>query len=120
MPRNVTGDRLLLTATDPSNAIGTISFALPRRLYNLAFDPQRGPQRGPVRLNGPLLQREWRIDGDATLTGIFAAKRKRAKAQLILQGEGNRCVNASDFKSWSLSLEAPGVAVKLLGKTLDQ
>ena len=113
---NTADNRLLLAATDPSQAIGTISFPWPRRLFNLAFDPRKGPER----LIGPVLHREWRLDGDATLTGIFAAKHKRAKAQLILQGEGNRCVNASDFKTWSLSLKGRDVAVKLLGKTVEK
>ena len=112
---STTNSQLLLTVTDPSKAPGTISFTVPRRIYNLAFDPQKGP----ARPNGPKLYREWRIEGDATLTGIFAAKRARAKVHLILQGEGNRCVTATDFKSWSLSLTAPGVAVKLLGKTVQ-
>lgn len=109
-------DRLLLTAIDPSNAFGTIAMLLPRSLHNLAFDPEKGPKL----TSGPLLHREWRLDGDATLTGIFAAESTRAKVQVIFQGEGNRCVNASDFKSWSLSLSGPGVAVKLLGKTVEK
>ena len=110
---SVADNRLLLSATDPAKAVGTISIALPRRISTLAFDPQNASERP----NGPILMRIWRLDGDAELTGIFAAKQKRAKAQLILQGSGNRCATNTDFKSWTLELKARDVAFKLLGKT---
>jgi hypothetical protein len=52
---------------------------------------------------GPLLYKEWRFEGQVSGTGLFrAGTTAPAKYFLVLQGRGNGCDNAEDFKHWLL------------------
>src|SRR5687767_3040115 len=73
---------------------GSLSLPIPMRLVNFGADVHDGQQGGG---GGPLLYKEWRFDGSATGTGVFKTWRG-AKFRLVLQGRGNHCTQAEDFK----------------------
>ncbi|MFO1184014.1 MAG: hypothetical protein U1E56_04435 [Bauldia sp.] len=108
----VASSRLRFDLIDSAGKGGAIVLPLPRQLERFAVDLRDEPKGGL----GPALYHEWRVTGPAELSGIFAARAKRATARLILQGRGNRCTDARDLASWSLIVSGPGVAFTLLGE----
>ncbi len=81
---------------------GALSLPLPLKMTTYAADIRDG-QTSPG--GGPLLYKEWRFEGRASGTGFF----KRAvvgptRYVLVLQGRGNACSNAEDFKHWRLEI----------------
>lgn len=106
-----TGTALRFDLVDAAGKGGTIVLPLPKRLERFAVDLREEEEGG----TGPSLYQEWRIETDAALTGMLAAKAKRAKARLILQGRGNRCAGPAEFAHWTLILSAPGVAATFFG-----
>ena len=75
----------------------TLSFLLPLRATTLAADIHDGKRGGG---GGPLLYKELRLEGRLTTSGILRGTRYR----LVLQGRGNNCINAADFRSWHLDI----------------
>lgn len=63
---------------------------------------------------GPLLYKEWRLEGDAAGSGIFAEA--KTHYTLVLQGRGNRCDNTEDFKNWRLELSGKKTACAFFGE----
>ena len=101
----------VLTFRDARGTKGTLGFALPERAARLAVDLQDGRRSAG---GGPLLYREWRLDGRITATGIFAGAGS-PRFRLVLQGRGNACMNASDFRSWILQVTGPKAAFTFYG-----
>lgn len=93
---------------------GEISFPLPAVMTRFAVDPRDPADAENPR--GPTLYREWRLTGDATLTGMVAKGTHTAQIQLILQGRGNYCVDAQDFTHWSLVVEGKAIQFTLIGE----
>jgi hypothetical protein len=105
------GRIFVFTFRDARANKGTLGFELPQRATRLAVDPQDG-RRSPG--GGPLLYKEWRLQGRITTSGIFAGAGS-PRFRLVLQGRGNACVNASDFRSWILQATGRKAAFTLYG-----
>jgi hypothetical protein len=101
----------VLAFRDARENKGTLGFVLPERATRLAVDLQDGRRSDG---GGPLLYREWRLDGKITTTGIFAGAGS-PRFHLVLQGRGNACMNASDFRSWILRVTGPKAAFTFYG-----
>jgi hypothetical protein len=101
----------VLTFRDARGNKGTLGFVLPERATRLAVDLQDGRRSDG---GGPLLYREWRLDGKITTTGIFAGAGS-PRFRLVLQGRGNACMNAGDFRSWILQVTGPKAAFTFYG-----
>lgn len=86
--------------TDAGGKSGTLSFSLPTTFTNFGTDLQESPPGSA----GPILYKEWRFEGPVTGTGIFKATKRGTKFRLVLQGRGNACPSASDFKNWNLQV----------------
>jgi hypothetical protein len=79
---------------------GALSLRIPLRLVSFGADVHDGQEGGG---GGPLLYKEWRFEGPVTGTGVFKSwKGTAAKFHLVLQGRGNHCTQAEDFKHWIL------------------
>ena len=103
------GRIFVLTLKDAKGKTGTISFVLPARATKLHADVQDGRQSPG---GGPLLYREWTLRG--TLEGTALVEKPRFR--LVLQGRGNVCMNARDFRSWILIASGPKTSFSLYGK----
>lgn len=94
-----------LEFTDAQGNRGALTFSIPNTAVFFATDTKDGQQAGG---GGPLLYKEWRFEGPVSGTGIFkGGSTARTKFRLILQGRGNMCPAAEDFKSWILQVEGP-------------
>ena len=66
---------------------------------------------------GPLLYKEWRLEGNVTGTGIFKGGIvSPTKYTLVLQGRGNGCDNAEDFSNWRLDVQGEKAQYAFFGK----
>lgn len=84
------------------NRTGTLSLPLPARMTSYTADIHDG-QQSPG--GGPLLYKEWRFEGQVSGTGLFRAGIiAPTKYLLVLQGRGNGCQSAEDFKHWRLRI----------------
>jgi hypothetical protein len=91
---------------DQQGNAGTLSFTIPATAIFFGTDPKDNQQAGA---GGPLLYKEWRFEGPVSGTGIFkGGTTARTKFRFILQGRGNMCPAAEDFKSWILQVKGPG------------
>jgi hypothetical protein len=79
-------------------ATGTLTFRLPSTATTFATDLHDGKLSGG---GGPLLYKELRLAGRLTATGALQGTRY----VLVLQGRGNNCLNAADFRSWYLEVD---------------
>jgi hypothetical protein len=70
---------------------------LPRSATALGADVHDGKMGGG---GGPLLYKELRLVGPLRTAGMGKGTRYR----LVLQGRGNNCLNAADFRSWHLDV----------------
>ena len=94
-----------LEFTDERGNRGTLAFTIPNTAVFFGTDPQDGQQAGG---GGPSLYKEWRFEGPVSGTGIFkGGTTARTRFRFILQGRGNMCSAAKDFKSWILQVEGP-------------
>ena len=81
---------------------GTLSLPLPPKMLSYKADTRDG-QTSPG--GGPMLYKEWRFEGQVSGTGLFRpGTTAPAKYFLVLQGRGNGCDNAEDFKHWRLQV----------------
>lgn len=93
---------------------GEINFPLPAVMTRFAVDPRDPADAENPR--GPTLYREWRLTGDATLTGMVVKGMHTARVRLVLQGRGNHCVDAQDFTHWFLAVEGKAIQFTLSGE----
>jgi hypothetical protein len=105
--------RLVFDIADPEGKGGQI--ALPAQTRFTRFEVDTRDERTKDRGQGPLLYKEWRLEGEARLSGVFAAGAKQAMAKLILHGSGNSCTDGSSFTHWSLVVRGRGVRFTLIG-----
>jgi hypothetical protein len=70
---------------------------LPAAATTLGADVHDGKMGGG---GGPLLYKELRLVGPLKTAGLGKGTRYR----LVLQGRGNNCLNAADFRSWHLDV----------------
>lgn len=101
---------------DAQGKTGRIVFPLPKRFSRFEIDPREVGQTPGG--NGPVLYKEWRLQGISKLSGNLAAKGAWAHARLILHGRGNGCTSAIDFENWTLSVLGKQINFKFLGATM--
>lgn len=105
-----------LTFRDGSKT-GTLNLPLPARWTSYTADIHDG-QTSPG--GGPLLYKEWRFEGQISGTGIFKAGLVGpTKYVLVLQGRGNGCQDALDFKHWRLQVSGRKAAYAFYGELAD-
>jgi hypothetical protein len=86
---------------DEGGKTGTLSFTLPATATLYGADMQDSPPGGL----GPALYKEWRLTGTARVTGVLKkGLAGPARFRLILQGRGNNCGEAEDYKKWILQV----------------
>lgn len=99
------------------NKTGTLSLPLPARMTNYTADIHDGQTSGG---GGPLLYKEWRFEGQVSGTGFFRAGMVGpTKYLLVLQGRGNGCQDALDFKHWRLQISGRKADYAFYGELAD-
>ncbi len=84
---------------DEKGKTGTLSFTIPKQATSFTTDlyTQKNIE--------PELYKEFRLEGKVVGNGIFSkAITPDTKFRLVLQGRGNNCLTAGDFKSWNLQV----------------
>jgi len=95
-------NRVLKLSFRAGGNTGVLELPLPAKIWNHAADIHDGKLSAG---GGPLLYKEWRLEGDVSGTGIFkAGTSSPAKYTLVLQGRGNSCDNAEDFSNWRVEV----------------
>lgn len=93
---------------------GVLELPLPATMWNHSADIH---DRKLSPGGGPLLYKEWRMEGDVNGTGIFKAGiSSPAKYTLVLQGRGNGCDNAEDFSNWRVEVRGEKARYAFHGK----
>ena len=93
---------------------GSINLTLPSMMERLNIDLQDGQKSAG---GGPLLYKEWRLQGPVSGSGFFRSGIVGpTRYKLILQGRGNGCDNAEDFKSWRLEISGKKAQYAFYGK----
>lgn len=90
---------------------GTLSFK-PGKLAKFEVDTRLAelPAGGMVAL-----YKEWKQTAAVIGTGMFKLP-AGSSLSLILQGSGNGCTSADDFKNWSLVVQGNGIGFLFFGK----
>ena len=107
-----TGRRWTLLLSAPGGRRGSLLFLVPHAAQLLAVDLRDGRSSGG---GGPLLYKEWRLEGAVAGTGVFLAGMSNARFRLILHGRGNSCLTADDFTHWTLQVLGGGARFALFG-----
>ena len=102
-----------LSFRDQRNRRGTLTLIVPGTVVAFGADLHDSETAGG---NGPLLYKELRLTGAVTGTGIFKdGMTAQTKFRLILQGRGNNCLDAEDFKNWTLQVFGPRASYSFYG-----
>lgn len=90
------------TFTDAKGQTGVLAFNIPQSTNSYGTDLRDG-KSAPG--GGPLLYKEWQMRGRVWGNGIFAAGMSgQPQFHLILQGRGNSCMSAGDWRHWRLEV----------------
>jgi hypothetical protein len=93
---------------------GTLTLLLPKTVTAYGADLHDGEGAETV------LYKEWRLEGTARGSGAFNKGITRGtKFQLILQGSGNMCTSAEQFKNWRLQITGPRASYAFYGPLRD-
>ena len=93
---------------------GVLELPLPAKMWDHSADIHDN-KLSPG--GGPLLYKEWRLEGNVSGTGIFKAGIvSPTKYTLVLQGRGNGCDNAEDFGHWRLDVRGEKARYAFFGK----
>ncbi len=112
---SLTNNKWTLSFSSGRNT-GKLIFELPAKMWTHSADIH---DRKISAGGGPLLYKEWRLEGEIRGSGIFKAGFPApAKYRLILQGRGNACDNAEDFTNWRLEVRGESADYALYGKLL--
>lgn len=107
------GNRLVFNLNDGHGYAGTLALELPGKISIFEVDPRNTKDTGA----GPLLYKEWKVTGNATGSGKFAANAAPNQLlTLIAQGSGIGCTSAADFTHWSLVMQGPKANYMFFGK----
>jgi hypothetical protein len=99
------------------NKTGTLSLPVPARMTSYTADIHDGQTSAG---GGPLLYKEWRFEGRVSGTGFFRAGMVGPTTYLlVLQGRGNGCQDAGDFKHWRLQVSGRKAAYAFYGELAD-
>ena len=108
-------DNVQFAFRDKGGRYGTLTLLKPDSIFIFEVDP-RDPQRGhaPVKL-----YKEWRLTASAEGKGIFSdGISPTQQLTLIVQGRGNGCTTAADFKAWTLVMQGPTANYQFFGQLL--
>ena len=93
---------------------GVLELKLPEKMWKHSADIH---DRKLSAGGGPLLYKEWRLEGDVSATGVFKTKSfALAKYTLVLQGRGNGCDNAEDYSNWRVDVRGKDVGFAFYGR----
>jgi hypothetical protein len=93
---------------------GTLDLPLPSKMWSHSADIHDGKISGG---GGPLLYKEWRLEGNVKGSGIFKnGTSSPAKYMFVLQGRGNGCDNSEDFKNWHLEVRGEKARFEFYGR----
>lgn len=94
---------------------GTLNLPMPKQMVRFAVDIHDGKTAGA---GGPSLYKEWRFKGAVKSgNGFFASGIAPMTSYfLVLQGRGNNCDNAEDFKNWRLEINGKKADYAFFGK----
>jgi hypothetical protein len=93
---------------------GVLNLTLPLQMESFSVDLQDGQKSAG---GGPLLYKEWRLQGPVGGFGFFKSGMVGpTRYYLVLQGRGNGCDNAEDFKSWRLEITGKKARYAFYGK----
>jgi hypothetical protein len=96
--------------------MGSLVLSLPKVVTAFGADMHDMPEGSA----GPILYKEWRFDGLASGSGIFKkGMTPGTRYRLILQGRGNNCLSAEDFKNWRLQVTGPRASYAFYGALAD-
>jgi hypothetical protein len=110
------GNALALAFKGERGAAGSLTLFLPRVVTSFGVDMHQYPDGS----SGPILYKEWRFEGSVNGSGIFRKGMARGtKFHLILQGQGNNCLSAEDFKNWRLQIKGPRASYAFYGSLKD-
>lgn len=80
------------------------------------FDADIGEGPRPERRHPVGIYKEIRLEGEVRGTGIFAkGVAPKTKYRLVLQGMGNRCLDAAAFYRWNLRISGPQAGYTIYG-----
>lgn len=95
---------------------GSLTLFLPRTATFFGADLHDYPEGSA----GPILYKEWRLEGRVGGSGFFRKGiAPGTRFRLILQGRGNNCLSSSDFKSWRLQVSGPRASYAFYGLFAD-
>lgn len=100
-----------LTFRTEDGKTGSLTLTVPAKLTDFDVDIHDGKKSGG---GGPLLYKEWRLEGTATGDGIF--HKAKASYRLVFQGRGNRCDSGDDFTHWRLAVTGKNIDYTLQGE----
>ena len=93
---------------------GTLELPLPAKMWSHSADIHDGKLSAG---GGPLLYKEWRLEGEIKGNGFFSdGMTAAARYVLVLQGRGNGCDNAEDFGNWRLQVRGDKADYAFYGK----
>lgn len=92
---------------------GVLTLPLPAQMVQFAVDTRENERNAD-----PILYKEWRFKGTVQNgSGFFASGITRPTTYfLVLQGRGNNCSNAEDFKYWRLEITGRKASYAFFGK----
>jgi hypothetical protein len=94
---------------------GSLTLTVPTKVTDFDVDIHDGKKSTG---NGPLLYKEWRMEGAVTGDGIF--HKAKARYTLVFQGRGNRCDNGNDFTHWRLAVTGKNIDYSLRGELVPE
>lgn len=109
-----------LNFTGDKNKTGMLNLPIPEKMIDFKVDIHDGNDGGA---GSPLLYKEWRFKTTVKKgTGIFQnGINSKTEYFLVLQGRGNVCTSAEDFKNWRLEITGKNASYAFFGKlTTDE
>ena len=102
---------------DKQGRTGTLTLTVPATIVEFGADLHDDQKSSG---GGPLLYKELRLTGSVSGAGLFMkGSTPQTKFRLILQGRGNSCLSAEDFKSWTLQVFGPRASYSFYGSFKD-
>lgn len=99
--------------TDSENRTGMLNLPMPEKMVQYEVDIREDEN---ISAGSPNLYKEWRFKANVKdKTGIFQSNEK-VEYFLVLQGRGNACTFAEDFKNWRLEITGKNTDFAFFGK----
>jgi hypothetical protein len=112
-----TQSRWTISLKNTKGEKGALVLRLPKTMTRSIADLPEGIIVNSPPLMGGSLYKEWRLEGSAWGSGIFSTgNAPGTRFRLILQGRGNLCPSAEDFKAWILQVSRRSVSYTITGR----